>query len=513
MIDQQIEHYLDQFLDKDYGTETFAEWAGKLLGVEFDARDFRGMDFAGRREPRPRPGRADGRRPGAGSHRGKPARRGRCQPEWNWEALAKTVNIRWHLSLRDRDLKQVGREGVGEFLIERAREAIAKGRLRRRRPASCEPDFGVRDGLRLGAAQVRHRADAGGRSATLEPAAMQAAGAARRPRRPTTRRKSSYPVMAGLYHFTTRDSSRPQALRSRGAGRLGRRAVRRGPLAGRPQEQAAARDPGDCSWSRAGNGRPRPETALDEGQRLAGNRSSTARPPTTVPLPAATASSSRCPTGCSETSATSSRRRRSPGSIAERLETHLTARDRGAFPARKCGGWSGTWCCNCSTTAWKNHLLAMDHLRSSVGLRGYAQIDPKVEYKREGMRTFEQMWNSRRRAGDRPDLPHGAARRELRRLDLEGIGGDPRGRPVGRRDRRAAAGGHRRHRSRPQARSRSATASRAWAATIPAPAAAARSSNTAMEKAVRRKHSAPLFLPERAWFFRPEAMPLSRDLP
>ena len=31
---------------------------------------------------------------------------------------------------------------------------------------------------------------------------------------------------------------------------------------------------------------------------------------------------------------------------------------------------------------------------SSVGLRGYAQVDPKVEYKREGMRTFEQMWDS-----------------------------------------------------------------------------------------------------------------------
>ncbi len=36
----------------------------------------------------------------------------------------------------------------------------------------------------------------------------------------------------------------------------------------------------------------------------------------------------------------------------------------------------------------------MDHLRNSVGLRGYAQVDPKVEYKREGMRTFEQMWDS-----------------------------------------------------------------------------------------------------------------------
>jgi preprotein translocase subunit SecA len=45
-------------------------------------------------------------------------------------------------------------------------------------------------------------------------------------------------------------------------------------------------------------------------------------------------------------------------------------------------------------SAWKEHLLAMDHLRSSVGLRGYAQVDPKVEYKREGMSLFETMWTS-----------------------------------------------------------------------------------------------------------------------
>ena len=45
-------------------------------------------------------------------------------------------------------------------------------------------------------------------------------------------------------------------------------------------------------------------------------------------------------------------------------------------------------------TAWKDHLLAMDHLRSGIGLIGYAQIDPKVEYKREGMRMFEAMWTS-----------------------------------------------------------------------------------------------------------------------
>jgi preprotein translocase subunit SecA len=48
--------------------------------------------------------------------------------------------------------------------------------------------------------------------------------------------------------------------------------------------------------------------------------------------------------------------------------------------------------------AWKDHLLAMDHLRSSIGLVGYAQLDAKVEYKREGMKMFDEMWTS---IGDR----------------------------------------------------------------------------------------------------------------
>ena len=44
-------------------------------------------------------------------------------------------------------------------------------------------------------------------------------------------------------------------------------------------------------------------------------------------------------------------------------------------------------------SSWMEHLRAMDHLRSSIGLQGYAQIDPKVEYKREGMKIFAEMWN------------------------------------------------------------------------------------------------------------------------
>ncbi len=45
-------------------------------------------------------------------------------------------------------------------------------------------------------------------------------------------------------------------------------------------------------------------------------------------------------------------------------------------------------------TAWKDHLYYMDHLRQGIGLVGYAQKDPKVEYKREGRKAFLNLWNS-----------------------------------------------------------------------------------------------------------------------
>jgi preprotein translocase subunit SecA len=42
-------------------------------------------------------------------------------------------------------------------------------------------------------------------------------------------------------------------------------------------------------------------------------------------------------------------------------------------------------------TQWKEHLLAMDHLREGIGLRGYGQKDPVREYQREGYEMFMEM--------------------------------------------------------------------------------------------------------------------------
>jgi preprotein translocase subunit SecA len=40
---------------------------------------------------------------------------------------------------------------------------------------------------------------------------------------------------------------------------------------------------------------------------------------------------------------------------------------------------------------WKDHLYSLDHLKEGIGLRGYGQRDPLVEYKKESFELFQDM--------------------------------------------------------------------------------------------------------------------------
>ncbi len=42
-------------------------------------------------------------------------------------------------------------------------------------------------------------------------------------------------------------------------------------------------------------------------------------------------------------------------------------------------------------TQWKDHLYSLDHLKEGIGLRGYGQRDPLVEYKKESFELFQDM--------------------------------------------------------------------------------------------------------------------------
>ncbi|MGD8451455.1 MAG: SEC-C metal-binding domain-containing protein [Phycisphaerae bacterium] len=86
---------------------------------------------------------------------------------------------------------------------------------------------------------------------------------------------------------------------------------------------------------------------------------------------------------------------------------------------------------------WKDHMYAMDLLRHGIGLRGYAERDPKIEYKREGTRMFnEMMGNIRERVTDlifkvqitmRPDEGAGAEERPAALANIQTTKADATG--------------------------------------------------------------------------------------
>ena len=75
----------------------------------------------------------------------------------------------------------------------------------------------------------------------------------------------------------------------------------------------------------------------------------------------------------------------------ERIVRSRTRKRNSWSAARSCSASSATSCCRSSITQWKDHLYSLDHLKEGIGLRGYGQRDPLVEYKKESFEMFQAM--------------------------------------------------------------------------------------------------------------------------
>ncbi len=389
MMDKQVDEHLDEFLDKDYGTDTFAKWAGGQLSVELDARDFRGLDYA------------------SAARQAKDVALGLAESqvfdaieenlpeeedpaEWNWEALAKLANQRWKLNLRDRDLKKIERDALAEHLIEKAHEAIEAVQLDEGARFLAE-DFSIREaagwmrnkfGIVLDPVEL----------ATLEPAAIKQQ-AHERAGHAYEQRETIYPVANAISFFTRQDAQgqkridRDQLV----AWARQRFAVEMtvDDLKNLQREEIEARLIEHSRKHLARTGK-----ALAEVQQKVANLFNGADAKQTVAL---ASGGNGALTSLTDWLEHSLDYKVSPEKLAtlnrEQLQRKLetAVEDRYRPEMRRL---ERELVLQILDTAWKDHLLAMDHLRSSVGLRGYAQVDPKVEYKREGMRTFELMWSS-----------------------------------------------------------------------------------------------------------------------
>ena len=388
MIRDQIDHYLGIFLDPHYGVDSFSAVASQALGVQLEARDFRNQSF----EEAQRIARDEAQRMAESQvfdaiEENLPEE---LPDEWNWNALAKWANARWGFNYNERELKKIGRDDVAEQLIQRAHEAIDKIDL-----STCEryleSDYSLKTtcgwlGEKFGIEIPLEEASSVDSEQLIQMAHQRA-------REAYDQRESEYPVMAGLYRFTG-----PQA----GAEGLGRDdlvawAQKRfdAPLTvddlKNKQRDEITKVLVEASRQSAEKANQLAEEARERVEKLFVGHSTSSSNLGQVTgnngklddLTAWLRESCDSEITADELAALTQEEalRRVSRAVEDKFRPEMRRMERALL-------------LQILDTAWKEHLLAMDHLRSSVGLRGYAQVDPKVEYKREGMRMFEQMWDS-----------------------------------------------------------------------------------------------------------------------
>jgi len=382
MLDDQINLAVDRFLDEDYGASGFAQFATNRLGIEFDASDFTRSDYSeAEKTAREKALRMVGTAVQESLEENLGAE---DEKEWNWKALSHQVNTRYGLSTNDRQLKQIGKDNLAQFLIDQADKSVTEVDLSPGR-SYLEPDWGYRsicDWARL-KFQIKLTPDEliGKLAEEIKPILHD------RVMQLYHQKEIEFPVKVamarfmadrqqaaaggqrydreGLYHWTRMrfsegsESMTEDDFRTQSRHQLQEKLLE----VSRKYFPKEGQDQIDQKLEEAFSGTSLSEP--DDAKELADWAKSAFR----LEIPEAAL------TGIPREAA---------------RQVLWNAFDNRYRPEMR--GMERSLVLNQLDVSWKNHLYTMDHLRSTVGLRGYAQEDPKTVYKREGMKEFDTMW-------------------------------------------------------------------------------------------------------------------------
>jgi preprotein translocase subunit SecA len=406
MIDDQIGSAIERFLASNYGPASFAEFASNRLAVEFVASDFRGSyedDSRGAME------KAVNLIPVTITE----VVEENLNPDedakdWKWAELTRAVNARYGLKVQERDLKKVGPDALAEHLVRLAEAAVRAVDLSDGK-RFLAPTYGAESladwcrqkfGVRVTVEEVTaHDAD-------LKEFLGQRVRAAYR------QKDLDFPVSVAMQNFM---SDKPQQGGGQRFDREGlyRWAVQRlgTPLAIKAKGHGALEDPsGYFAVAVAAIGaeglteeafRTEPRTKLRE---LLSAATAKAMPAADLPqidekvddvFEGAQRAEDADAKELTDWAKSELGLELDPARVAGMTpvaarNTLLNAYDEKYRPEMH--SVERQLVLEQLDSAWKTHLLTMDNLRSGVGLRGYAQEDPKIVYKREGMQEFDRMW-------------------------------------------------------------------------------------------------------------------------
>ena len=399
MIDQQVVDAVNRFLADDYGAASFAEWVGQRLGIELQAREFRGLSFEVAEENAKH--RAESEVVGLiRENVEENLPEGADPSEWTWNSLATWANARFGFTLKDRDLKrfaqfdrdgvELDRSGLEEFLSGKAAEVVKTVDLA---PAAefLNLDWGRRSLAgwlhhKFGIA-VDHSGWANLSKAEITVRVQQLT------RELYVQKEAEFPVRVGLTRYLQErtQTSAPKydrdGLAAWASERLGTPVDPeeiRNML--RPEIEKHLLAISSKSYPGA-----RVSKELEEKFVAAFGPAPTGSKAAAHPVDAKALDALVQWANAELNSDITAEELKALGRVEARdaLIGDLDARFRPEMREME-----KVLLLQILDSSWMEHLRAMDHLRSSVGLHGYAQVDPKVEYKREGMKIYAEMWNN-----------------------------------------------------------------------------------------------------------------------
>jgi preprotein translocase subunit SecA len=384
MFKSQIQLSVGRFMDPSYGTAAFAEFASKRLSLTppLDSDEFYRSDYTeADRVAHERAATAVTMQIQEMIDENLGAEEAR---EWNWQALAGQLGSRYGLKYNDRQLKQIGKEQLSEKLVAEALQAVTAIELDDGKQY-LEENWGLRslcDWARLKFGITVTLEELAGKSEDdVEEMLYQ------RVLRLYRDKEIAFPVTAAMARF----------MSERAGGGAGQRYDREGLLRwGRSRFPSAAdrlKEDDFLTQSRA-----KLHEMLNEVSRsVYPSKDETA---IDARLDEAFEGSSR-PMDADDAKELAdwcrSELNLEVGTEELTGKTRDQARDLlwNAFDRRyrpEMHSMERSLLLGYLDGAWKNHLYQMDHLRGGIGLFGYAQEDPKIRYKQEGMKEFKAMW-------------------------------------------------------------------------------------------------------------------------
>lgn len=383
MLDQQMDQACERYLDSEYGAASFAEFAANRLGVEFAAADFSRSDFTeADKTARDKASRAVATQ----VHEMMEENLGSEDPkEWNWQALSNQVNALWNLKTNDRQLRQIGKDDLAEYLLEHANKFIADIDLSEGQDL-LKPDWGVRSlcdwarlkfQIKLSAEELASKDEADLKK-VLHDAVMNL----------YRQREVEFPVRTAMARFM---SDQPGA--AAGSQRYNREGIYYWASMRFPQAR-------DRLHEEDFRTQPRPrlfELLLDISRSTypaiseeviddkleevfeGSNRLSDDEDAKELAEWAKTTFALEVPEAALTHATYEQAQHLLWNAFDERYRPEMRQMERSLL-------------LNQLDSAWKNHLYQMDYLRSGIGLRGWGQEDPKTVYKQEGMKEFKAMW-------------------------------------------------------------------------------------------------------------------------